>query len=363
LAHSPPIEGRNKRPASLGEEQVSAGASQVAARMAGSTAQPFIAADVGGTHARLGLVRAQDPSGRKLVVDKYKKYVCAEYPSLAAILRDFIESLNGSPVRDCAIACAGYCLDGTVINTNLPWAVSLTQMRAELNLHAIEFVNDFEAVAYATQHLVASDITLLTHSAVYSADAPILVVGPGTGLGAAVRIPYGDNSVVLATEAGQAAFAPSTDREIEILRILRRGSSHVSNEQVLSGPGLVNLYSALCDLHATPAVLNEPAAITDAALHAGDAIARESLDVFCGLMGSVLGNLVLLYGAQGGAYLAGGILPQIKRYLMASSFLERFVDKGAMRPVLERVPVSLIEQNQLGVLGAASWFLRSHEQQ
>jgi glucokinase len=93
-------------------------------------------------------------------------------------------------------------------------------------------------------------------------------------------------------------------------------------------------------------------------LDEADVMARDTLDMFCGLMGSVLGDLVLLYGAQGGAYLAGGILPQIKPYLVGSSFVERFLDKGAMRPVLERVPVRLIEHGQLGVLGAASWYLQ-----
>ncbi len=318
---------------------MSAGASQIAARAVGSPAQPFIAADVGGTHARLGLVRALDGSGRKLVVDKYKKYVCAEYPGLAAILRDFIESLNGSPVRDCAIACAGYCLDGTVINTNLPWAVSLTQMRAELNLHAIEFVNDFEAVAYATQHLEASDITLLTRSAVYSADAPILVVGPGTGLGAAVRIPYGENSVVLATEAGQAAFAPSTDREIEILRILRRGGMSPTSRCCPVRAWSIFLFRAMRSAHNAGRIERA----------GGDYRCRAA----CGRCDRTrVAGCVLRTDGQCGTERPGAALwrpgrclsgrrhsaAQIKRYLMAS-FLERFVDKGAMRPVLERVPV------------------------
>jgi glucokinase len=134
----------------------------------------------------------------------------------------------------------------------------------------------------------------------------------------------------------------------------------VSVEQVLSGPGLVNLHGALCELDRAGPAWSSPAEITRAALESGDARARDALDVFCGVAGSVLGNLVLLYGAQGGAYLAGGILPQMKPYLLHSRFVERFLDKGAMRPVLERVPVWLIEHGELGVLGAASWFLERH---
>ncbi|HSE13739.1 MAG TPA: glucokinase [Rudaea sp.] len=332
-----------------------AGAGQISTWAAHAPPASFIAADVGGTHARVGLVRVGH--GARPAVGKFARYVCADYPDLAAILRDFIDSLGGEKVREAAIACAGYCLDGTIINTNLPWTVSLGQIRSELHLDAVEFVNDFEAVAYATPHLQEGDTVVLARGR-DQADAPVLVVGPGTGLGAAVRIPAGAGHVVLATEAGQAAFAPGSDRELEVLRILRRRARHVSIEQVLSGPGLVNLHAALCELDGTPSTLDSPAAITRAALESGDPAARRTLDTFCGLLGGVLGDLVLLYGAQGGVYLAGGILPQIKTYLPGSTFVERFLDKGAMRPVLERVSVRLIDLAQLGVLGAASWYLQ-----
>jgi glucokinase len=334
---------------------VDAGARQLAVRGA-SLMAPFIAADVGGTHARVGLVRPQSSS--RLVLERYEQYVCAEHADLASIMRAFLDGLDGVTVQEAAIACAGYCLDGTIINTNLPWTVSLERMRAELHLSPIEFVNDFEAVAYATPHLQAGDATLLTPHGVAPATAPTVIVGPGTGLGAAVRIPSGHGHVVLATEAGQSAFAPGSEREIEVLRILRRKAAHVSIEQVLSGPGLVNLHAALGELRGSSVQPASPVDIAQAGLRGSDATAREALDMFCGLMGSVLGNLVLLYGAQGGAYLAGGILPQIKDHLVASDFLERFVAKGAMRPVLERVPVWLVEHRQLGVLGAASWYLQ-----
>lgn len=339
-----------------------AGARQIPARAAHAPVASFIAADVGGTHARVALVRAGNgarPIVERPIVEKFARYVCADYPNLAAVLRQFLDSLGGEKVREAAIACAGYCLDGTIINTNLPWTVSLGQIRSELHLDAVEFVNDFEAVAYATPHLEVADTVVLVRGR-DQADAPVLIVGPGTGLGAAVRIPAGSGHVVLATEAGQAAFAPGSDREVDVLRILRRRASHVSIENLLSGPGLVNLHSALCELDGTQSTLASPAAITRAGLEAGDPAARRTLDTFCGLLGGVLGDLVLLYGAQGGVYLAGGILPQIKTYLLGSSFVERFLDKGQMRPVLERVCVRLIDQAQLGVLGAASWYLERH---
>src|SRR5262249_14746649 len=156
----------------------------------------------------------------------------------------------------------------------------LETTRAEVGLRSLEFVNDFEAAAHATPYLKAEDLVALTPARVGVPGAPTLVVGPGTGLGAAVRIPTRDGCVVLPTEAGHAAFAPSSEREIEILRILRRKDSHVENERLLSGPGLVNTYAALCELRGVAATLSEPAAVTQAALDGGDAVAREALDVF-----------------------------------------------------------------------------------
>ncbi len=222
------------------------GARQFASHVAGAFGAPFVAADVGGTHARIGLV--QPYASARPALERYEKYVCADYPGLSAILREFLGSLGGASVHEAAIACAGYCLDGTIINTNLPWTVSLDRIRADLNLSAVEFVNDFEAVAYATPQIDLHDTTLLTRASEAQVSAPTVIVGPGTGLGASVRIPTNGGHLVLATEAGQSAFAPSTDREIEVLRLLRRKSSHVSIESVLSGPGLVNLHAALGEL-------------------------------------------------------------------------------------------------------------------
>ena len=332
-----------------------------AAKQSGSTRHTkcMLAADVGGTHARVALVDATRAD--TLEVLHYRKFACADFSGLGAILKTFVDSLGaGAAVNDGAIACAGYVLDGAIINPNLPWRVVLDATRAEVGLRSLEFVNDFEAAAHATPYLKASELVPLTPARSGVPGAPTLVVGPGTGLGAAVRIPTANGSVVLATEAGHAAFAPTSEREIEILRILRRNDSHVENERLLSGPGLVNTYTALCELRGVKAELNEPAAVTQAALDGSDAAAREALDVFCGLMGSVIGDMVLLYGPRGGVYLAGGILPRIKDHLLKSDFYARFLDKGAMRPVLERVPVMLVDYGQLGVLGAAGWYLAHH---
>ncbi|UXI68977.1 glucokinase [Tahibacter amnicola] len=322
---------------------------------------PFLAADVGGTHARVGLVRPAAAGASAVTVEQYDKYVCADYPNLGVLLRQFLQSAGGVAVDRVAIACAGVAVGDCLVNTNLPWAVSVSEIRAELGVAAVELVNDFEAVAYATHYLRASESVLLPGNAEAAANGPTLIVGPGTGLGAAVRIPGTRHPTVLATEAGQAALAPGNELEVEILRVLMRQSSHVSNETVLSGPGLVNLYNALCDIRGAAGELRAPTAITEAALAAQDPLALETLNVFCAWLGGVVGDLALLTGARGGVHLAGGILPHIRQFLLHSSFSARFLAKGAMRTVLERIPVGLIDHGQLGVVGAAAWMLDTHQ--
>lgn len=328
------------------------------ATAANSASAAFLAADVGGTHARIGLVSVDADRAHPVSVLEYRKYVCADYPSLDAILADFLASLGDHRIQHGVIACAGHLLDDVVINANLPWTVSLPTIRTRLGLHSLDLINDFKAVAYATLQLDPADTVALTHGT--PAHAPTLVVGPGTGLGAAVCIPGARGPEVLATEAGQATFAPSTQLELDVLGLLYGHSPYVSTEQLLSGPGLVNLYVALCQLRGEAPTLRAPAQITEAALRGDNARALQALHVFCGLMGSVIGDLTLLYGAYGGVYLAGGIVPQIKDFLLRSTFVERFLNKGRMRAPLERVPVRLIEHGRLGVIGAANWYLLRH---
>ena len=318
---------------------------------------PFIAADVGGTHVRMSLV-AVDGEGATPQVLAYSKFRCSDYASLADIVREFIASLGRHPVSVAVIASAGYPLaDGTVITNNLPWPLSPRELREDLGLQAVHVINDFEAVANAVGHLGSSEVLQLSGPA-QAAPGPLLVLGPGTGLGAAVWIPRGKGGVVLATEAGQAALAVGTELEMRLLQHMLGERSHVPIEHALSGPGLLHLYQALCALRGTAPVHAQPGDITTAAIDGADPLAREALEMFCGLLGSTVGDMALLYGVQG-VYLAGGILPQIRGFLASSSFRARFLNKGSMREALERVSVKLVEHGQLGVIGAASWYLGS----
>lgn len=329
----------------------------------------ILAADVGGTHARIGLVASGKAGQEPVRMLHCHRYNCCDWPGLTAMLQDFVVQLSSTPhrqaavdIEDCAIACAGYVLDDTIVNKNLPWPMSIRAIRADLGIRHLVVINDFEATAYATQFIHASDTHTIIEAPTPAAGGPVLVMGPGTGLGSAVLLPGASHAQVLPTEAGQISLAPGTEREIEILRVLRRERSHVSFEDALSGPGLLKLYGALCKLRGVAPRWLTPADVTKAAMANTDGAALETMEVFCGLLGGFVGDMTLLYGARGGVYLAGGILPRIRSFLRASTFAERFFDKGVMQAFLKKVPVRLVEDNELGVFGAGAWFF-DHERE
>ena len=329
-----------------------------------ATARPFIAADVGGTHVRIGLIRPSPTPGQPPAVLHYRKYACADAADPADIFAAFIDTLDpGLHVDAGVIASAGYVReDGSLIAANLPWTLSTQRLRERLGFSELRIVNDFEAVAHAIAQMDAEASLLLAGPDKAASTGPTLVLGPGTGLGAALWVPTEDGGgMVLPTEAGQAALSPGTDVEIALLAEMMKHRSHVSAESALSGPGLMNLHATLCAIRGATNAYGSPGEITRAALADHDPLARESLDIFCGLLGSLVGDLALLYGVQGGVYLAGGILPQIRDFLAGSSFAARFLNKGPMRAALERIPVRLVEHGQLGVIGAANWYLHQRD--
>jgi len=310
----------------------------------------FIAADVGGTHARVGQVR-MGADGRIEVLD-FHQYACAGWPSLAAILRDFA-GRSGHGAAHVVVAIAGRLDGDELVNANLPWPVSLAHTRREAGIGQLALLNDFEAVACAMPFIDPAAMTRVCGPD-RAGVGPALVLGPGTGLGAAVRLP-GPPPQVLASEAGHAALAVGNARELAVLQRLQQRWPHVDVERLLSGPGLVNAYQALCELDARVPACETPAAITRAAGEGGDPAAVEALEMFCALLGSFAGDLALTFGADT-VYLAGGIPAQIKPQLLRSGFAARFANKGVLGPMLAQVPVWLVEHGQLGLVGAAAWY-------
>ena len=321
----------------------------------------FLAADVGGTHARIGLIAFQPGQGVPATL-AYRVYPCADFPGFDTIVRAFCGEFSVEPQR-LALACAGFLHEGEVVNNNLRWPIVPAELERALSLREVKVLNDFEALAYGTAYLdSASVITLHDPRRNKPAQAgAVVVVGPGTGLGVAVRLP-GTPPQVLATEAGHIQLAARVGREQAVLSELVPPDTHIPYDSVLSGPGLLRVYQAVCRLEGATASLHEPAAITAAACAGTNAQAVETLQLFCGWLGSFAGDLAMLYGATGGIYVAGGFLSRMTDFMAKSSFVSRFLDKGVMRPFQQTVPVHVVDHAQLGVIGAASWLMNHADQ-
>ncbi|MBD8879452.1 glucokinase [Rhodanobacter sp. 7MK24] len=325
-------------------------------RLAGIPTTPFLAADIGGTHARVALMRAAHGESHGAETLAYRKFVCADYPNLSELLRAFIDA-EQAPVKHCVLACAGQPMGDEVANDNLAWPIRLSELRQVLALEDVAVLNDFEALGYALDGGLARGGRHLCGPGTHG-HGPSLVIGPGTGLGAAARIPGPNGGLVVTTEAGQMDFAPNSIREREILAHLAPNGGYVEFERIVSGPGLLTTYEALCALCGESPKHTTPEAVTAAASACSDARAAEAVEIFCASLGSLAGNLALAFMATGGVYLAGGFLSSMFELLAHSAFEERFLHGRSAHALLSQVPVWVTEHGRHGVLGAARWYLR-----
>lgn len=320
------------------------------------SALPFLAADVGGTFARVALMRGSHAQGSELEVLAYRKLACAEFEGLPQLLQSFVDTDAQTPVRHCVLACAGHVKGDEVLTDNSPWPIQLAQVKRALMLDDVAVLNDFEALGYAYGNGAADGSRLLCGPE-RRGEGSILVIGPGTGLGAAVRLPPSAGGSVLATEAGQMDFAPNSIREREVLAHLAPEGGYVAYERIVSGPGLLTLYDALCALRGEAPLLSTPEAVTAAAAACSDEQAVEAVEIFCASLGSFAGSLAMTFMTSGGVYLAGGFLHAMFRALQRSAFEQRFLHGRSVRAFLSQVPVWVTEHGRQGVLGAARWYL------
>ena len=318
---------------------------------------PFLAADIGGTHGRVALMRARHDGTGGAETLAYRVFACAQFSMLSELLQAFVDTDVQAPVKHCVLACAGQIMGDEVMNDNLAWPIHLTQLRHTLGLDEVAVLNDFEALAYALDGSLTGDGRHLCGPGKHSG-GPTLVIGPGTGLGAAVHVPGPAGGFVLATEAGQMDFAPNSLREREVLAHLAPEGGYVAFERIVSGPGLLTIYATLCALDAETPKLATPEAVTMAATAGSDAQAVEAMEIFCASLGSFTGNLAMSFMATGGVYLAGGFLSSIFELLKRSAFEERFLHGRSARALLSQVPVWVTEHGRHGVQGAAQWYLR-----
>ncbi len=258
---------------------------------------------------------------------------------------------GGRPLR-AVLAVAATTSGDQVTLTNHPWTFSVADLKARFGLDQLVVINDFYANALAVPHLAANDLRKVGGGEPV-AGMPMGVIGPGSGLGVSAVVPQGDAFMPIAGEGGHVTMAAADDEESAVLALMRKRYDHVSAERVLSGPGLVNLYNALCELAGTPAAALTAAQISDPQTAAGDACAKQATAMFCAMLGTVAGNLALSLGARGGIYIAGGIVPRLGEAFARSQFRARFEDKGRLSAYLAAIPTFVVVRPDAALLGAA----------
>lgn len=319
----------------------------------------LLAGDIGGTNTRLGLFSLD--KGR-IKLEAEDNYPSQEYDSLEEILHQFLEE-HGQGVEAACLAIAGPVNGDQVATTNLAWLVDAASLREMLGIAAVSLINDLEAIAYGIPELTPGDlITLHPGSAESRGNIAIIAAGTGLGQAAACWDPKQMRHIPFACEGGHADFAPRNEIEMELLRHMLTRFERVSYERVLSGSGLFGIYEFL---HHTgrgkedPALTEtlfqqqHPAPIVRAALDGRSERCSMALEMFVSLYGAEAGNLALKIMARGGVFIGGGIAPRIIERMKQPVFMDAFLAKGRMRPLLESMPVKVVLNDKVGLLGAA----------
>ena len=308
--------------------------------------QKFVA-DVGGTNIRVARVTE---SG----VTDIKKYICNDFASIdLAITQYFADMPEHNFTQGCiAIACP--VLGDQVVMTNHRWAFSQNALQAQLKLDALFVINDFTAVAHSLP-VLGKDQVVQIGEGTAKENGNIAVFGPGTGLGVEHITMTSTGWQTLDGEGGHVDFAPVDETDVVVWRHLQTTLGRASAEEVMSGRGLHNIYTALANEASAPVAFTEPAQITEAALNRTCELAEATLTQFCRIMGSFAGNLALNMATTGGIFIGGGIANRFPEFIQNSDFRARFEAKGQMKHYVKDIPTYLIAEPDHGLLGAAAY--------
>ena len=319
----------------------------------------ILAGDIGGTNTRLAIAEV-DRERLKLVAEE--TFPSREYTNLEAVLGKYVSS-HRLPVERACFGVAGPVRHGRCDATNLAWVVDSRRLATQLGLDRVGLINDLEANAYGIAALEPKDFAVLNEGAA-NAEGNAAIIAAGTGLGEAGLYWDGAQHRPFASEGGHTTFAPRSALEMDLLRYLLTRFAHVSCERVVSGPGLLNIYTFLRDTGRgeEPAWLAErmreqdpPAVVAEAALQGQSPLCLQALELFVSLYGAEAGNLALKIMATGGVYLGGGIAPKILPMLKEPTFMDAFTGKGRMKPLLQAMPVRVILNDKTALLGAARY--------
>ena len=328
----------------------------------------LLAGDIGGTNTRLG-VYSKEKGPREPIVER--TFPSGQFLSLEMLAGEFLAQAN-QDVEHAVFGVAGPVVSGQAAITNLPWVVDRAQLKEKLNVQSVILLNDLEAIAQGVPLLEPEDLYTLNKGEPTPGGTKA-VIAPGTGLGEAFLIWDGSRYRAYTSEGGHADFAPTNPLESNLLRSLQAKWGHVSYERICSGIGLPNIYAYLRDSgHAEePAWLAEQLAaaadptpvIVNAALDekASCELCKATLTLFISVLGAEAGNMALKVLATGGVYLGGGIPPRILPALKQKVFMQAFLNKGRFSDLLNNIPVYVILNPKIALIGAAFYGLDSYK--
>jgi glucokinase len=297
----------------------------------------LIAGDVGGTKT---LLRCVEDDG---AVSAEQRFESGKYQSFDDLLRAFVERVPGDIDAAC-FAVAGPVVAARAELTNLGWVMEEAALAHSFSIPRLSLINDFYAIALGVPLLAESDLVPL-HRGQRDRTAPIGILGAGTGLGEAIVTWHEGVHQVIATEGGHADFAPQNEEQARLFTHLHAQLGHVSWERLVSGMGLVNIFTFLGGDELTPAAIAQLA-------NDGDERANHTFAIFVDLYGAEAGNMALRVLARGGVFLAGGIAAKNVERFTDGKFVEAFVRKGRFRALMETIPVDLIVNETVGLIGA-----------
>lgn len=333
----------------------------------------LIAGDIGGTKTILRLVEVPQQAVDFQTLHEVT-YPSQDYPDLVPMVQEFLQETNHTPQKAC-FAIAGPVIQQTSQLTNLNWYLEADRLQRELNLESVSLINDFAAVSYGVLGIKPDALDPL-QAVTPQTDAPIAVIGAGTGLGEAFLIPQGNGDYqVFGTEGGHADFAPRSQLEFQILDYIRQQKqiSRVSVERIVSGQGIIAIYQALRDLEVyaegetsvaqtlrqweqQQATTMDPAAAIAQAADT-DLLCEKTMALFIQAYAAEAGNLALKLLPYGGLYIAGGIAAKNLGWMKSNHFLNVFKDKGRVSPILDAVPIDVILDPQVGLIGSIMYGL------
>ena len=287
--------------------------------------------DIGGTNARFTIV----PVGSSELIS-IKTLQCEKFETIQQAIQFYLSSIEDVQIRSACIATAGTVhLDAFKLANN-DWVINKSDVSSVLNNIQVSWINDFNAQALATIELSDNDVVTIK-TGIEQPDRLRLAIGPGTGLGVCGLIRSSSGWVAVPTQGGHSDLAPNTSLEIEILTLLHKKFGHVAIERVLSGPGIVNLYEALCQINGKDILFHSPSEITAAAINPNpDHLSKET-------------------GSLGGIYITSDLIRNFLDFFIGSEFVQNFENKGRMKYYMTDIPIYLSKKENMGLLGATHY--------